>query len=158
MSARVALVLLLLVTPSIAAAQSEVLLVTARDDASHADDLRAWVRALRREIETSSPHVLHDSDCWPEDPACAATLIRSSGARQILVVHVLWGRGPCIPMRDASGRATGHRMTRTATLDVLLLDAQGHTIARQTRSAAIADADRAVAAAQLRAALGIAAR
>jgi hypothetical protein len=158
MSTRVALVLVLLAMPSIAAAQNDVLLVTAREDASHADDLHAWVRALRREIATSSPHVLHDSDCWPEQAACAARLTRSSGARQVLFVRILWGRGPCVPMRAASGRATGHRMMRTATLDLLLLDAQGHTIAHQTRPAAIAEADRAAAAAELRAALGVATR
>ena len=154
---RVALALVLLAAPSFASAQTDVLVLSGgADPGAQSRELRAWVGALRRAIGATHVRRIETGDCWPEgDAACAARFTRSSRTSGILFVRILWTRAGCAPMRDATGAVRGHRMFRSATLDLLLLDAGGVTIAHQTRAAELGDADRITAARELARALSL---
>lgn len=149
---RVLLALVLLVTPALASAQQRVLIVHTSEDAAQARDLARWVRALRPALgDVAGSQALGDR-CWPEDAGCAATLLGRAHADRLLLVRVVWDRAACVADHG------GHRMLRTATLHLTLLDASGQVLGNVERSAAAADAaERRAAAVALLAQLGLAA-
>lgn len=104
-----------------------------------ADDLAAHVRPIQRGATRAlgAGRVFHrrarDEDCDPSEAgaSCVATYLRGTRAAVLLVVHVHWARGGCVPLRR-EGRIVGRRMLRRRVADLVLLDAAGVELARST--------------------------